>query len=132
MPSVSSNSLKTPGFALFFVAIVFCVLGASSPAQERAPTGTSSAAQEPTSAPSNARANDDEGKGQTAPEMTSSTRRSGDTSLQLGVGDLLEMNVYGVPELTTKTRISSTGDMYCPLIGYTHVAGLTAEQAQDF
>jgi polysaccharide export outer membrane protein len=51
-------------------------------------------------------------------------------SLQLGVGDLLEMSVYGVPELATKTRISSNGDMYCPLIGYTHVAGLTAEEAQ--
>jgi polysaccharide biosynthesis/export protein len=51
-------------------------------------------------------------------------------SLQLGVGDLVEMTVYNVPELTTKTRVSSTGEMYCPLIGYTHVAGLTTEQAQ--
>ena len=52
------------------------------------------------------------------------------TSLQLGIGDLVEMTVYNVPELTTKTRVSSTGDMYCPLIGYMHVAGLTTEQAQ--
>ena len=52
------------------------------------------------------------------------------TSLQLGAGDLVEMTVYNVPELTTKTRISSQGDMYCPLIGYMHVAGLTTEQAQ--
>jgi len=52
-------------------------------------------------------------------------------SLKIGAGDLVEMTVYNVPELATKTRVSSTGEMYCPLIGYTHVAGLTAEQAQD-
>lgn len=50
-------------------------------------------------------------------------------SLQLGVGDLVELTVYDVPELTTKTRISSTGDIYCALIGPTHVAGLTTEEA---
>lgn len=51
-------------------------------------------------------------------------------SLQLSPGDLVEMTVYNVPELTTKTRISSKGEMYCPLIGYMHVAGMTAEEAQ--
>lgn len=50
-------------------------------------------------------------------------------SLQLGIGDLVEMTVYDVPELTTKTRISPNGDIYCPLIGPTHVAGLTSEEA---
>ena len=52
------------------------------------------------------------------------------SSLKLGPGDLVEMTVYNVPELTTKTRISSSGDMYCPLIGYLHVAGLSNEEAQ--
>ncbi|MGA2903198.1 MAG: polysaccharide biosynthesis/export family protein [Candidatus Korobacteraceae bacterium] len=51
-------------------------------------------------------------------------------SLLLGVGDLVEMTVYNVPELTIKTRISSSGDMYCPLIGYMRVAGQTTEEAQ--
>jgi polysaccharide export outer membrane protein len=55
--------------------------------------------------------------------------RQSDPSLQLGVGDLIELTVYDVPELTTKTRISSTGDIYCALIGPTHVAGLTIEEA---
>ncbi len=55
--------------------------------------------------------------------------RQNNTSLQLGVGDLIELTVYDVPELTTKTRISSTGDIYCALIGPTHVAGLTTEEA---
>lgn len=53
-----------------------------------------------------------------------------DTSLRLGPGDLLEVSVYGVPELTTKTRIGSNGDVYLPLVDYVHVAGLTTEEAQ--
>lgn len=56
---------------------------------------------------------------------------SSDSSLRLGVGDLLEISVYGVPELSTKTRVSSNGDIYLPLVDYVHVAGLTTEEAQD-
>jgi polysaccharide export outer membrane protein len=55
---------------------------------------------------------------------------SADSSLRLGVGDMLEMSVYGVPELSTKTRVGSNGDVYLPLVDYVHVAGLTAEEAQ--
>ncbi len=53
-----------------------------------------------------------------------------DSSLRIGEGDLLEFNVYNVPELSTKTRISSSGDAYLPLIDYVHVGGLTVEEAQ--
>lgn len=53
-----------------------------------------------------------------------------DSSLRLGIGDLIEMGVYNVPELTTKTRIGNSGDAYLPLIDYVHVAGLTVEEAQ--
>lgn len=52
-----------------------------------------------------------------------------DSGIQLGVGDLIELTVYDVPDLTTKTRISSAGDVYCPLIGPTHVAGMNTEEA---
>jgi polysaccharide export outer membrane protein len=53
-----------------------------------------------------------------------------DSSLRIGSGDLLEFSVYNVPELSTKTRISSNGDAYLPLIDYVHVGGLTVEEAQ--
>lgn len=66
---------------------------------------------------------------QTAAQATS-TDVARDSSLRLGAGDLLEVNVYNVPELTTKTRVGSSGDVYLPLIDYIHVAGLTAEEAQ--
>ncbi len=51
--------------------------------------------------------------------------------LMLGQGDLLEMNVYGVPELSQKVRVSNTGDIYLPLIDHLHVAGMTVEEAQS-
>lgn len=53
-----------------------------------------------------------------------------DSLLRLEAGDLVEVGVYNVPELTTKARVSSKGDVYLPLIDYIHVAGLTAEEAE--
>ena len=53
-----------------------------------------------------------------------------DSSLRLGNGDLIEVNIYNVPELTTKTRVGNNGDVYLPLVDYVHVAGLTTEEAQ--
>jgi polysaccharide export outer membrane protein len=49
---------------------------------------------------------------------------------KLGIGDLIEINVFNVPELTTKARVSNVGDVYLPLIDYVHVEGLTQEEAQ--
>jgi polysaccharide export outer membrane protein len=54
----------------------------------------------------------------------------GDSSVRLGVGDLVEVSVYDVPELTTRTRVSTGGDVYLPLIEYVHVDGLTVEDAE--
>lgn len=57
---------------------------------------------------------------------------AGDASLlKLGAGDLIEVTVYNVPELTTKARIGNSGDVYLPLIDYVHVGGLTTEEAQS-
>jgi len=50
--------------------------------------------------------------------------------VKLGPGDLLEVNVYNVPELASKVRVSNSGDVYLPLIDYVHVDGLTQEEAQ--
>jgi polysaccharide export outer membrane protein len=49
---------------------------------------------------------------------------------RLGLGDLLEVNVYNVPELASKVRVSNAGDVYLPLVDYVHVDGLTQEEAQ--
>src|SRR3984957_8739479 len=52
------------------------------------------------------------------------------SQLRLGAGDLLEVGVYNVPELTTKARVGNSGDIYLPLIDYVHVGDLTVEEAQ--
>jgi polysaccharide export outer membrane protein len=55
----------------------------------------------------------------------------GDSSfLKLGGGDLIEVNVYNVPELTTKARVGNSGDVYLPLIDYVHVGDLSVDEAQ--
>ena len=53
------------------------------------------------------------------------------SNLKLGVGDLVEVSVFGVPDLSTKTRIGGSGDIYLPLIDYVHVADLTTDEAQE-
>jgi polysaccharide biosynthesis/export protein len=112
---------KISSFTLLLVATLFCTSGLNATAQDQtAPTNNT-----------DTHNNKDTGKTASAPETGPSSPRSEDRSLQLGVGDLLEMSVYGVPDLSIKTRISSNGEMYCPLIGYTHVAGLTAQEAEE-
>src|ERR1700722_9668251 len=52
------------------------------------------------------------------------------SALRLQTGDLVDVAVYNVAELTTKARISARGEIYLPLIDYVHIAGLTAEEAE--
>jgi polysaccharide biosynthesis/export protein len=77
----------------------------------------------------------------TAPKGEDSTKpgqstppSSGDVSdpslLRLSAGDLVEIGVYNVPELSTKARVENSGDLYLPLIDYVHVADLTVDEAQ--
>ena len=53
------------------------------------------------------------------------------SQVRLGSGDLIEVSVYNVPELTTKVRVGNSGDVYLPLIDYVHVGDLTVEEAQS-
>lgn len=72
------------------------------------------------------------------PPSTSNTSASSpktpDTSSEMtvGDGDLLEVSVYGAPDFDKKEiRVSRTGDVVLPMIGQTHIGGLTVQQAQD-
>jgi len=64
-------------------------------------------------------------------DSSPSRRTLANSNMKLGVGDLIEVSVFSVPELATKTRISGSGDIYLPLIDYVHVAGLTTDEAQE-
>lgn len=55
---------------------------------------------------------------------------SDDAALKLGAGDQVEVSVYGVPELTTKTRVSAKGELSLPLINEVPVEGLTPNEAE--
>ncbi len=55
---------------------------------------------------------------------------SDQSGLRLGPGDLIEVNVYGIPELSQKVRVGSGGTVYLPLIDAVPVEGLTPEQVQ--
>ena len=60
----------------------------------------------------------------------SKSAEQSESQVRLGAGDLLEVSVYNVPELSTKARVGNAGDLYLPLIDYVHVGGLTVEEAQ--
>jgi polysaccharide export outer membrane protein len=66
-----------------------------------------------------------------AQQTVSNVTPRADSSLHLGPGDLVEVSVYNVPDLSAKTRVSASGDISLPLIDSVHVGGLTAEAAQN-
>lgn len=70
--------------------------------------------------------------GITAAKTPDTAKDSSDLSgmVKLGPADLIDVNVYNVPELTSKVRVSNSGEVYLPLIDYVHVEGLTQEEAQ--
>jgi polysaccharide biosynthesis/export protein len=49
----------------------------------------------------------------------------------LNPGDLVEVAVFGVPELNQRARIDVNGQIYLPLLGYQNIGGLTAGKAQE-
>lgn len=51
-------------------------------------------------------------------------------NLHLGAGDLVEIKVFGAPELSDTLRVSATGEITMPLIGAVKVAGESTEDAQ--
>ena len=58
-------------------------------------------------------------------------RAGSEGSLKLGVGDLVEVTVYGIPELASKSRIANNGEISLALVGRVRVEGLTAQEAEE-
>ncbi|MGH9510105.1 MAG: polysaccharide biosynthesis/export family protein [Terriglobales bacterium] len=52
------------------------------------------------------------------------------SALRIGGGDLLDIRVYGVEELSQQVRVSNDGEVYLPLVGRLKVEGLTPDEAQ--
>lgn len=49
---------------------------------------------------------------------------------RIGANDLLEFDVFGVPDMKRSVRVNATGAVSLPLIGSVQLAGLTAQQAE--
>lgn len=70
---------------------------------------------------------------QSDPTPSRSVGSSLDTSpstIRIGSGDLLELKVFGAPELGSTLRVSSGGEITVALIGSVKIAGLSPEWAQ--
>jgi protein involved in polysaccharide export with SLBB domain len=66
------------------------------------------------------------------PQISSNASNSipGSNTSPLSAGDLIDYSVYGVPEMTQRARLNSSGVAYLPLLDEVKLAGLTSEQAQ--
>lgn len=52
------------------------------------------------------------------------------TRLGIGAGDLVNVGVFDVPEMSQTVRVNDMGDATLNLVGAVHLAGLTTEEAQ--
>jgi polysaccharide export outer membrane protein len=50
---------------------------------------------------------------------------------RISEGDLLQLEVFQAPEMSTKERVMASGEIFLPLVGAVKVAGLTQEEAEQ-
>lgn len=67
---------------------------------------------------------------QTAALRAPSAATADRSTLAIGPGDMLEIDVYDVPELVLKARVGEDGNVSLPLVGTLHWAGMTVAEAQ--
>lgn len=131
MKSGTSGSTVRGGFATFLMAALLVGVCAAqegtNPPQEDAATPAVSPAAQPISQA----AQSTSGAATAGPQADEPNKPVDQSAMvKLGPGDLIEINVYNVPELASKVRVSNSGDVYLPLIDYVHVEGLSQEEAQ--
>ena len=103
----------------FFRAMAFSIAVTALPASAQQPVNPTAAVPAQSATPMT----DQAPKGAADPMVDKRT-------LKIGGGDLLEVKVYGVPELTDSVRVSARGDVSLPLVGSVHLDGLTSEQGE--
>jgi polysaccharide biosynthesis/export protein len=113
MPGWNERILLRSAYILLVGLSSLRVLGQTAPASEALQPAPASAS----------------GSGQSS--SGPSSRLLANSSVKMGVGDLIEIAVFGVPDLSVKTRVSGSGDVYLPLIDYVHIADLTTDEAQE-
>ena len=66
-----------------------------------------------------------------APATTAGATVMNRAKLRIGVGDLLDVSIYGVNDYHPEARVNESGDIDLPLIGTLRVGGATVEEAQN-
>src|SRR3989440_222171 len=51
-------------------------------------------------------------------------------NLRIGIGDLLQITMFGTQDFNSDFRVSSSGDISLPPLGLVHVAGLSTSEAE--
>lgn len=65
-----------------------------------------------------------------APNESTPAPNSDQRYYKISPGDILEITVFGAPDLSQKVRVTSNGEAYLPLVNYVHVGGLDVQEAQ--
>lgn len=63
--------------------------------------------------------------------LTKESDAKRDPEVLIGSGDLLVVEVYGAPDYKHEVRVSSGGDVFLPMVGAIHVAGLSVHDAEQ-
>lgn len=137
MKSGASGGTRRGQSILFlFLTILAAAIAVAQEPATPSPAEPPQRQSEPAQVPAAEPAPQEKGNPPIAPETPAKTDDANkavldeSTQVKLGAGDLIDINVYNVPELTSKVRVSNAGDVYLPLIDYVHVEGLTQEEAQ--
>ena len=105
---------------LAVLAVLFCPSGRSWAQAEYQPTVPSVS---DASAPaSNHSTEADKKQAEESPSLKVRQDRQ-DRTIRLGPGDLLQISVYGAPDLATEARVNAAGNITMPLNGSVNVAG---------
>ncbi|MBL0918882.1 MAG: polysaccharide export protein [Hydrogenophaga sp.] len=66
----------------------------------------------------------------TTPAMSAPPAEGMDANYRISPNDLMQFDVFGVPDMKRDVRVNASGEVSLPLIGQVPVAGLTAQAAE--
>ncbi|MBT9463783.1 polysaccharide biosynthesis/export family protein [Hydrogenophaga sp.] len=114
---------SNPRASAAFWVIGVVAVAAALPLQAQTPVSANAATAHavPASAPLDANGAD------SAP--TRSPAQGVDANYRISPNDLMEFDVFGVPDMKRDVRVNASGEVSLPLIGQVPVAGLTAQAA---
>ena len=117
-------AIRMFAWTLLWTALLGFVACASAPSTDTTSSATASAPTVVAGSPPSSSA--------AVPGSTPSAPASGPVAApndyRIGSGDLLKVEVFGVPDLNRSVRVNASGQISLPLIGTVQAGGLTGEQ----